>query len=97
MPLQPVDLLPIGFIVPGVAAGFLRRAEGGVGIIEGVCTNPLVSSSTRHKALDAVFRALLSTGCDVYIGWSVHQDVEQRVTDLGFRKAINYSMFVKEC
>lgn len=53
------QLPSVGFIVPGVAAGFIRNCETGVGMIDSLVSNSLVSSNTRHKAWNAIIKALM--------------------------------------
>ena len=88
--------LDIGFIVPGVACGFLRQCEGRVGILEGICTNSLVSPAMRNKALDAIMARLTSTpGFNRFIGYTVDSSTLQRAQRHGFRPT-NYLLLVKE-
>lgn len=59
-PSPKASSLPaIGFIVPGVAVGFLRRVEGGYGHIDGLISNPSTPSDVRHQAIDAIAHKLL--------------------------------------
>ena len=54
-----LDLPNIGYIIPGVGAGFLRACEGQVGIFDSLITNPYVSSETRHRALKEIYTKIL--------------------------------------
>lgn len=45
------DLPELGAFEPGVAACFLYVADGGLGIIEGLITNPDASPEDRHRAM----------------------------------------------
>lgn len=56
---QPDTIPAVGFIVPGVAAGFVRDCETGVGMIDSYASNSLVSSTTRHAALDLITQEIL--------------------------------------
>lgn len=42
-----------------VAAGFLRKVEGGFGMLDGYITNPACSSEQRHAALDGITSKLI--------------------------------------
>lgn len=56
------DLPSVGFIVSDgdlpIAACFLRRCEGNLGIVDGLCSNPEASSELRHAALDLAISAV---------------------------------------
>lgn len=58
-PLLTDDLPRIGFVVDGVAAGFLRVCEGSYGLIDGYITNPAVEGPKRHEALEAITKSIL--------------------------------------
>lgn len=56
-----IDSLPeVGFIVPGLAAGFIRKVEGGYGLVDGYVTHPLMPPGQRDAALDLVTKALIT-------------------------------------
>lgn len=42
-----------------VAAIFLRRAEGNIGIIDGLCASPEIRRSERHHVIDILVEALI--------------------------------------
>ena len=48
----------LGFIEPGVAVVFLYLCEGGLGLVEGLLTNPDAPSEARHKAFSDGWRML---------------------------------------
>lgn len=54
-----IELPKIGYIIPGVACGFLRLCEGGAGIIESMATNPKVPMHRRGMALYAISATLI--------------------------------------
>ncbi len=45
-----------------VAVAFLRRVEGGFGMVDGLTSNPEASSEQRHLGLDLVIYHILSVG-----------------------------------
>lgn len=47
-----VDAIP-------VAAGFLRRVEGGYGQLDTFATNPYLGSKLRHEGINLIWNALL--------------------------------------
>lgn len=60
LPLEPKDVPAAGYIVPGVAAGFLLQAEARVCFLEGFVSNPSVPSVPRNEALDEIVRSLVT-------------------------------------
>lgn len=79
------ELPAFGFIVPGVAAAFMRDAEGGVGIMDSIVSNPLCKSETRHRALDQLFTRLVAlSGYSALIGFSRDEGTIQRAQRHGF-------------
>lgn len=79
------DLPKMGFIVPGVAAGFVRQVEGGYGILDSLVSNPLASKETRHRALDSLFTQLIASGPSKMIGTTVDKGTFSRAVDHGFK------------
>lgn len=63
-----LDTLPeVGFIVKNdrnqpVAAGFLRKLEGGFAQIDTLVSNSECEASERHEAIDLLVNSLISTG-----------------------------------
>lgn len=75
----------IGYIVPGVAVGFLRKCEGYVGLFDGLATNPLVSKSARNRALNAIYSSILKEpGFNTIIGWTLDASAFDRAVQQGF-------------
>lgn len=84
--IQYWELPAIGFIVPGVAIGFLRQCEGHIGIFDGLTSNPVASSATRHKALDAIFtRILEEPGFTTIIGYTQSSSAHARAQRHSFK------------
>lgn len=64
MPIHSLETLPAeGFIALDgdlpIAAGFLRKCEGGYCMIDSLISNPEQLSEIRHKALDAISEACI--------------------------------------
>lgn len=60
--MNPPDrsMLPqVGYIVPGVAAGWLCQTDCDLAFLDGYVTHPEASKERRHDALDAITGALL--------------------------------------
>lgn len=87
--LTAEQLSPIGFIVPGVAAGFIGRIEKiNVAIMDGLVTNPLASSEARDKALDLIVTKLIEavqqTGVKSIMAFSEQDAIHVRARKHGF-------------
>lgn len=96
------DILPeVGFIFPGTAAGFLYRAESGLGFIEHLVGNPSAWPTDRDRALDKVVEELVRVapiiGIKHLIGFTQREAVAQRALKHGFTiGGQNIVMVVKE-
>lgn len=56
------DMLPTtGFIVPGVAVGFLYRTDAQLALVHHVVTNPAAGLRARHRAVRAIVGACQDT------------------------------------
>lgn len=85
-PTEVYDLPAVGFMVSEgdfeIAACFLRRCEGGLGIIEGLTTNPTASSALRHAAIDMVVQCVIEEAKARDIGklltWTVDAGTQVR-------------------
>jgi hypothetical protein len=60
-PTFTADILPrVGFIEPGVAAGWMYQTDSRVGFLEEFVTNPKASGKARHAAVDEIGLALIA-------------------------------------
>ncbi len=95
-----VALPDVGLIEEGVAAGFLYRADGGLGLLDGFVSNPDASSEERHKALNEIIVGLMrianENGITNVIGLTRDPSMAMRVTMLGFKDLGLYCLFTKE-
>lgn len=83
------QLSPVGFIVPGVAAGFIGRIEKiNVAVMDGLVTNPLASSAARDKALDLIVTKLIEAvqleGVKSIMAFSEQDAIHVRARKHGF-------------
>lgn len=60
LPVLESDLPATGFIVPGVAAAFIRKCEGNVAIMDSLVSNKDACPVIRHRAMDQLYKAVLS-------------------------------------
>lgn len=55
----PPSLLPkVGYVVPGVCAGFLYQTDSGVALLEGLISAKSADKKMRNECLDAVINEL---------------------------------------
>lgn len=89
--LVPEALPATGFIVPGVAAGFLYRTDSSIAWIDGLVASKDVPKETRSKALDEIVQALRAearnSGFKVMMGLTQFQPVVDRALRLGFQRS----------
>ena len=73
-----------------VCAAFLRRCEGGVGIIEGMTSNPDMPGDVRHTALDVLVITLCKQASELemtkVLAWTVDNSTLTRSARHGFQK-----------
>jgi hypothetical protein len=72
-----------------IAAGFLRRLEGGYAQIDGLTSNPHFGSQIRHKAIDLVVEHLISDAKTLklkgILALTKEQSIVNRAKDKGFQ------------
>lgn len=89
------ELPTTGFIVPGVAAGFVRKVEGNIGIFESVVSNALVSSSIRHKAMSVLFDEINNLNFKCIMGFTKEGDMLLRAKAAGYVHANLHALVIK--
>lgn len=87
-PLRSGELPATGFLVEGVAAGFLYRTDSDTVILEGFITNPEATSEERYHALLQVHTALLTaakqSGARRLVALTADDSLKKRAQDQGF-------------
>lgn len=72
-----------------IACGFLRKVEGGMGQLDGLCTNPEALPSKRHDAIDLVVNRILdeakALGMRNLLAMSTDKSVLMRSQRHGFK------------
>ncbi len=58
-PVGPEFLPKVGFVLPGIAMGFLYQTDSAVAHIEGLVANPKVSGEERTRGIDEVVKAII--------------------------------------
>lgn len=71
-----------------IAAGFLRRVEGGFGQIDGLTSNPYFGSQIRHDGINKVVDSLIADAKDLklngIIAFTSDSGVKVRAEAIGF-------------
>jgi hypothetical protein len=87
------ELPPVGFVAVHegfpICAGFLRRCEGGMGMIDSYVTDPKASPELRDKALEVVTNQIITfakeSGLRRLIAYSVDKNTLLRAERWGFK------------
>lgn len=81
-----------------IATAFLRKVEGGHGMLDGVSSNPTATSAQRHQGIDLVFQAVVNKakemGLPHLIGMSRDAGTIERSHKYGFKKSLLAVMVV---
>lgn len=79
---------PTGFIVPGIAAGFLMRTDTSACILEPFIANPHANKEDRDRALNSIMGDLIeearNLGYDRVFGFSSRESMIERAVFQGF-------------
>ena len=94
------DLPTLGFIVPGVAAGFLVQTDCAVAILDFFIANPAVGRKKRNSALNEIMTALIAQanwlGFRMISASSKLECTQNRATNHGMKFSGYFSMFSRE-
>ncbi len=101
MKTPSVSMLPkTGFIIDGIAVGFLIKTDTEVGILDFFCSNPLVDTLNRLEALDEIAFGLSlhakQCGIKQLICTTRFENIKQIASKQGFHYAGDFSTFFKE-
>lgn len=89
-PVIPEASLPkVGFIVQGLAAGFLYQTDSDLALAENFITDPVSYWADRSAALDAILEAITAyatqSGFRHVLGLTTSQAMYERCLRFGFR------------
>jgi hypothetical protein len=91
---------PVGFIYPGVAAGWLGQTDFDVCFVDCLISNPEAPKELRAEALDQVILALVQKGKDLryhtVAGLTKVPAVMERALGLGMIHLGNYALYQSE-
>jgi hypothetical protein len=96
----PSSLPEHGYIVAGVAAGFLYLTDSDVALLDGYVTNPAAGLRERSEAIDAITGVLLAAAKDAGArhvgGLCASAGVERRARRLGLERIGEFVMVARE-
>lgn len=92
---------PTGIVVENVAAAFLIGSEGSMCFIEGVITNPAMSTRIRNEALKTCIKRVMeiakARGYEQIVGMTkVQRIVDEYAKHFNFKVMGEYTMVVKQ-
>lgn len=95
------DYLPAtGFIVPGIAAGFIYKTDANFCIFECFIANPSKSAEERDVALNNIVAAMIGEskemGFKEIYGFATSQSMIRRGFEQGFKQLETCTMIVKD-
>lgn len=97
----PLESLPqFGYLVPGIACGFLMQTDASSAFLEGFATNPDAKPYHRVDALDAIAKKLIEVAKelgykDIY-AMTTHPTIMAACRDNEFVNIGKYTTFMRE-
>ena len=100
MPVPATDMPNIGYIIDGLAAGFLIQTDCGVAFLDGFISNPTSDPNERDLALDEITGELLreaeELGYQEIAAFTRNHSIEKRARRWGLTSKGAYTLYVKE-
>lgn len=102
LPAVMSGVLPhVGYIAPGLAAGFLYRTDSELALLDGFISNPEAPLLDRGRAISRVLEALVEevpagAGVSHLIGLTRVRGMEQLVERAGFSAVGGYRLFTRK-
>lgn len=98
-PPKQEHLPPTGFIIDGVAAGFLIKTDAHMAILDYYATNPKADSKSRHEALEEITSELIVLASKmkfkaIKVG-TCFEDIKERAIKHGFRNLGEYTVLIR--
>jgi hypothetical protein len=91
--IEARDLPALGFIEPGIAAGFLYQTDSSFGIMENFVANPEAQGRAVFFAINEIIQALCDAaqehGIEKIFAFTQHRSMFRRVLDHGFASTPN--------
>lgn len=94
------DIIPkVGYIVEGVAAGFLYQTDSSMCLFDGFIANPLAERHEREEGLDKITDALISQAekLNFYsiVAMTKHEVIRERCRKYHFAPKGEYHVYVR--
>lgn len=94
------DIIPkVGYIVDGVAAGFLYQTDSSMCLLDGFIANPLAEKHERAEALDKITDALISDAdrLDFFsiVAMTKNEAIRERCRKYHFSPKGEYHVYVR--
>lgn len=101
LPAIPGDYLPVsGFIVEGVAVGFILFTNSSLGIFDYFISNPKADLKDRSQAISDITESLLllakTSGCKAIKCSTRVDSIEEKARHFGFQETGLFKSFFKE-
>lgn len=80
------------------AMGFIRKVEGGYGIVDGLASNPMQSAQDRDDALNAVLESLMDTADGqgmILMAWVKDKNTLMRSERHGFKPLPGVTLIIR--
>jgi hypothetical protein len=101
--IPPIDkhLFPdVGYIEPGVAAGFLYQTDSSLCFIDGYVANPAAPKASRGEAFDAITISIVRTAKDhgfrQILAYTEHPEIKKRCERSLFNLKGRYDLYVRD-
>lgn len=99
-PISTDGLPPTGFVVDDVAAGFMYKTDGKLGILEFWVSNPSATSDERHRAFTAIgdqfLKEAIRSGITRIWCLSAASDIIDRSKDWEFKPVGHFELLVRK-
>lgn len=90
----------VGYIVPGIGAGFLYQTDSSLCFIDGYISSPVSTREERREAFDLITNAIIRTakdhGFQQILAYTRNHGVKERCERFHFQLRGQYDLYVKE-
>ena len=88
-----------GYVVDGIAAGFLFRTDADLALVEGFISNKVANAKQKRSAFDMISHSLINRskelGYDRVVAFSARKSTKRLCLRFGFKYCGEYSCLVK--
>lgn len=87
----------VGYIVPGIGAGFIYQTDSSLCFIEGYISNPTSTKAERKEAFDAITVSLIHAAKDhgftSMLAYTKHEEIAKRCDRFQFQRQGDYTLY----